>query len=85
MARQGLLGHFAVLGRLKTNHSEQPGPKLLLQLAAAARGSDPPAQASIFDHAQGRHRLHAEPLSQVGAVHHGDAYKLESVVVAAPL
>ena len=63
----------------------QPRRKLTLQLTATARGSDPLAQASVFDDAQRWHRLDAEALGEVRVALHGDAYQFERVVVASVL
>ena len=63
----------------------QPGGEFPLQLAAAARGGDPLAQAPIFDHTQGRNRVDAEAFCEVGPIIDGDADEFECVVVAASL
>lgn len=68
-------------GRSEAKRSLQPARKLPLELAAAARGGDAFAQASTFDHAQGRERLDAEALCEVGTVLHRDAHEIEGVVV----
>ena len=63
----------------------QPGAEQLLDLAAALRRHGPVADAIAGDDDQGRYRVDAEALDELGLFLHVDAVDLERVVVAPPL